>query len=65
MDNDTVEVGQVWRREGSQHLYEVMEIAPGAGSNIRLQKQPWARNSWISEAGLRSKFELWQRAIAG
>ena len=58
MEKHPIEVGQVWRREPSESTYEVKEVHAGAGSNIRLQKTPGGRLSWISEAGLRGKFTL-------
>ncbi len=58
MEKLPIEAGQVWRREPSESTYEVKEVHSGAGSNIRLQKTPGGRVSWISESGLRAKFTL-------
>ncbi|WIE81435.1 hypothetical protein [Curtobacterium sp. MCSS17_016] len=54
----SIEVGQVWRRKPAGFLYKVEEVAAGAGSNIKLRNLHDRRTSWISEAGLRAKFEL-------
>ncbi|PYY32268.1 hypothetical protein [Curtobacterium sp. MCBD17_030] len=57
-ERQRIEVGQVWRRKPAGFLYKVEEVTGGAGSNIKLENLHDHRTSWISKAGLRTKFEL-------
>jgi hypothetical protein len=58
VEQQPIEVGQVWRRKPDGYLYKVEEVAAGAASNIRLTNLYDQRTSWISASGLRAKFEL-------
>ena len=64
MEKLPVEVGQVWRRKPAGFLYKVEEVGVSTGQNVKLQNLHDHRTSWISQSGLRAKFDLTDHNLA-